>query len=149
MLVRLLGKEQEALSTQAQGVFDDVSATDWSVLYVEYCYTNGVTKGTSETTYSPEDTLSGSEYLTLVLRALGYNAVEPETAGDAAATYGLADRTEAQEICAAETLTRDTMVYISYQALTVKDPYGVTLIEKLAEAKAVDTSVAKALGLIK
>lgn len=148
MLVRLLGKEQEALSSTTQGIFTDVPAEDWAAPYVEYCYQNGITKGTSDTTYSPEDAMTGAQYLTLVLRALGYENAEPENADIPAAEYGLVSSLTAREICQTEELTRDTMVYISYQALTVKDPYGVTLIEKLAQAKAIDTSIARALGLI-
>ncbi len=148
MLVRLLGMEQTALAMTPQGIFRDVPADDWAAPYIEYCYQNGITKGTSETTYSPEDAMSGSEYLTLVLRALGYQYAEPENAHIPAAEYGLVSSKTAEAICQATELLRDTMVYISYQALSVKQADGQMLIEELATKRAVDTAVARQIGLL-
>lgn len=44
MLVRLLGKEEEALSSVKKSGFSDVP--DWAKPYVGYCFENGITKGT-------------------------------------------------------------------------------------------------------
>ena len=148
MLVRLLGKENEVLDTQPTGLFVDVPANDWAAPYVEYCYNHSITKGTGDSRYSPEEAMSGSQYITLVLRALGYENVEPENADIAAAEYGLLSSLTARTIMLYPALSRDNMVYISYQALLVKDLDGQTLIEKLIADGAVTKPEAKALKLV-
>jgi len=72
MLVRLLGKEEEAKAGEWATPFTDVA--DWAKPYVGYAYANGLTSGTSKTTYSGEKTVTASQYLTFVLRALGYQS---------------------------------------------------------------------------
>lgn len=72
MLVRLLGKEDEALSGTWYIPFTDVES--WARPYVGYAYHNDLTAGTSDTTYSGSETISASQYLTFVLRALGYES---------------------------------------------------------------------------
>lgn len=148
MLVRILGMEQTALAQTPQGIFSDVPADDWSVAYIEYCYAYGITRGTSATTYAPEESMTGSQYLTLVLRALGYTGLEPENAESIAVLSGLLSDTQAEQICRTTVLSRRTMVQISYEALTVTLPSGKTLIESLAEQEAVDAAVAQDLGLM-
>ena len=72
MLVRLLGKEAEALAGTWETPFTDVA--EWAKPYVGYAYANGLTSGTSATTYSGNDTVTASQYITFVLRALGYDS---------------------------------------------------------------------------
>lgn len=72
MLVRLLGKEAEAKAGTWNIPFSDVA--DWARPYVGYAYTNGLTDGTSAATYGGTDAVTASQYLTFVLRALGYEA---------------------------------------------------------------------------
>ena len=72
MLVRLLGKEQEAKQGTWTIPFTDVA--DWARPYVGYAFANGLVAGTSETTYSGDAAVTASQYLTLVLRALGYES---------------------------------------------------------------------------
>lgn len=72
MLVRLLGKEDEAKSGSWNIPFTDV--TEWAKPYVGYAYTNNLTFGTSETTFSGNDAVTASQYITLVLRALRYSS---------------------------------------------------------------------------
>lgn len=72
MLVRLLGKGEEALAGTWETPFTDVA--EWAKPYVGYAYANGLTSGTSATTYSGNDAVTASQYLTFVLRALGYDS---------------------------------------------------------------------------
>ena len=148
MLVRLLGKEEQALSSETEGVFSDVAADNWAAPYVEYCYNNGITKGTGNNSYSPDEPMSASQYITLVLRALGYESAEPETADLMAVECGMLLGSEALEILQMPVFNRDKMVFISYRALTTDMTDGKTLIEKLIDNKAVDKSTATELGLI-
>lgn len=72
MLVRLLGKEAEAKAGAWTTPFADVA--DWARPYVGYAYANGLTSGTSATAYGGNCPVTASQYLTFVLRALGYQS---------------------------------------------------------------------------
>lgn len=149
MLVRLLGEEKAALERVPQGIFTDVPADSWAAAYVEYCYENSITKGTGGNQYSPETPMNGQQYMTLVLRALGYMETEPDNAAVAAVECGLLPETEAEKVARTEHLKRNSMVYIAYQALTVQQPDGKTLIETLAENRAIKEETARQLGFLK
>ena len=72
MLVRLLGKEAEAKAGTWSTPFTDVA--DWAKPYVGYAYANGLTTGDSPTTFGGEQTATSAQYITFVLRALGYQS---------------------------------------------------------------------------
>ena len=72
MLVRLLGKEEEAKGGNWNIPFTDVA--DWAKPYVGYAYANGLTSGTGATTFGGDATVTASQYITFVLRALGYES---------------------------------------------------------------------------
>lgn len=72
MLVRLLGKEDEAKNNKWSTPFTDVA--EWAKPYVGYAYANKLTNGTGATTFSGTAKVSATQYLTFVLRALGYNS---------------------------------------------------------------------------
>lgn len=72
MLVRLLGKEDEAKAGSWETPFTDVD--EWAKPYVGYAYANKLTTGTSDSTFGGTATVSPSQYLTFVLRALGYES---------------------------------------------------------------------------
>ena len=129
MLVRLLGKEQEALSAVEESGFSDVP--DWAEPYVGYCFENGITKGTGPDTFSPEAEMTGAEYLTLILRALGHQNANPDNAYIAAAENGLMSSAELKTIQRRNVFTRDYMVRVSYCALEARDTEGVTVLERL------------------
>ena len=78
MLVRLLGKEDEAKAQTWSNAFTDVSP--WAAPYVGYAYANGLTNGIKK-----DGTLFGggagyrvnaAQFITFVLRALGYSDAE-------------------------------------------------------------------------
>ncbi len=71
MLVRVLGKEAEALSKGGKHPFLDVP--QWADKYVGYAYQNKLTNGISATKFGSTDIASSAMYLTFVLRALGYS----------------------------------------------------------------------------
>lgn len=72
MLVRLLGKVDEATNGSWTMPFTDVA--DWAKPYVGYAYSNNLTFGVSQTAFGSGDSVSASQYLTFVLRALGYES---------------------------------------------------------------------------
>ncbi len=76
MLIRLLGREEEALAFPASAcVFEDVP--EWARSYVAYAYESGMTKGVSATKFGTGEA-TVYQFLTFVLRAMGYS----EAAGD-------------------------------------------------------------------
>ena len=72
MLVRLLGKESEAKNGNWTTPFTDIE--DWVAPYVGYAYTHGLTTGTSDTTFDCNSSVTASQYITFILRALGYTS---------------------------------------------------------------------------
>lgn len=72
MLVRLLGMDEAATSQNWETPFTDL--VDWAKPYVGYAYANGLTQGISDTLFGGSDTVSATQYLTFVLRALGYSS---------------------------------------------------------------------------
>lgn len=72
MLVRLLGKENEAKSQEWETPFQDLDV--WVKPYVGYAYNNKLTNGISATEFGGAYTVTTSQYLTFVLRALGYDS---------------------------------------------------------------------------
>ena len=72
LLVRLLGKEAEALAGTWKTPFTDVA--DWAKPYVGFAFENGLTNGVSATLFGSEALVTATQYLTFVLRALGYES---------------------------------------------------------------------------
>lgn len=72
MLVRLLGKEEEARhNPDLSHPFTDVPA--WADRAVAYAYENGLTSGVSATQFGAHDPVTAPQYSAFVLRALGYD----------------------------------------------------------------------------
>ena len=69
MLIRLLGKDAEALGGQWSHPFGDVPG--WANNYVGYAYEKGLTNGISETEFGTGNATI-QMYLTFVLRSLDY-----------------------------------------------------------------------------
>lgn len=147
MLVRLLGKEQEAKAGAYQHPFSDVDA--WADAYVGYAYECGLTTGTSTITFGGVSPADGNTYATFVLRALGYvdNADEPDF------TYGLAvdfaRRVGLIEGDYSEGFSRGDVAELSLSALTqpIKGE-SASLIGRLAAEGAVDRAMAERAGLL-
>ena len=120
MLIRLLGEEQAALAFDPVSPFNDL--TNWvdGQRYIAYAYRMRYTNGMSSTTFGP--TLEGTleQYLTFVLRSLGYqdgvDFVWDTTSRDLACEIGLLSREELAAI-ARDGFKRDHVVAISYRAL--------------------------------
>lgn len=70
MLIRLLGKESEALSAKYPHPFTDIA--DWADPYIGYAYKNALTDGVSPNRFGSNLKSEGYTYLTFMLRALGY-----------------------------------------------------------------------------
>ncbi len=129
MLIRLLGKEEDAQNGTFRHPFTDVPA--WADKYVGYAYQNGLTNGTSATTFGV-DTANAQMYLTFVLRALGYSDKNGE---DFLWNnpYVLAESLGALPSCVNRTdFLRADVAIVSYASLSVKLKNSTqTLAQKL------------------
>ena len=70
ILVRLLGAEEAATQKTIATPFTDVPA--WAKPYVGYAYSKGYTNGMDAKHFGPNNTVSAAQFLTFLLRALGY-----------------------------------------------------------------------------
>lgn len=70
LLIRVLGKEDEALSGSFEHPFTDAG---WADAYIGYAYQNSITKGVSQTEFGAEEPIDHTQYSTLLLRAFGYS----------------------------------------------------------------------------
>lgn len=135
MLVRLLGKEEEAVSEANTHPFSDVPS--WANSYIGYLYANGLSKGVSKTIYGSQDLIDAKSYTTFVLRALGYNDDNGDFSWsksiDKALAIGLLSENERSDIDSTQFL-RGHMVDISYNALSTKIKNSENaLVEKFAQ----------------
>lgn len=138
MLVRLLGEESAALAYTGSHPFRDVPS--WADRYVAYAYTMGYTQGVSAKEFAPNMEIDAAQYLTFLLRALGYDDSAGDflwsSAGEKAVSAGIISAAENRDF--ALLFYRDHVVYTSYRALTasLKNSH-TTLISKLIDTGAV------------
>lgn len=134
MLVRVLGKEQEALNGTWKHPFTDVPK--WADQYVGFAYENGLANGVTPTTFGTTDS-DAKTYLTFVLRALGYSDKNGEDF-TWSSPYALASEVGIlSDYVDLDNFWRADVVLVSYAALPValKDS-DQTLAEKLIAAGA-------------
>lgn len=136
LLVRMLGKETEALSGTWQHPFTDVNG--WAQSYVGYAYHAKLTNGVSQTLFAGSKPMTAQMFVTLCLRALGYSdgGASPEFVWNDsvrfAAKKGILD--SAAEI---PTLTRGRAVEIFWRVLhAAMAGGGSTLADTLISAGA-------------
>ncbi len=141
MLVRLLGKEEEARKLTYTAPFSDLKG--WEKPYIQYLYENGLTNGTTAVTFSPNLNCSSQMFAAFLLRTLGYTDKEFQYS-DAikfAENIGL----YSAETVDNKNFLRDHMVAASYTALSLfKNGEDSVLLDELVENGAV--SPEKAAG---
>ena len=148
LFLRLIGEEEAALASTAACPFTDVP--DWCRPYVAYAYAQGYTKGMDEKggIFGTNDTLTAGQYVTFLLRALGYrdSGEAPDftwdTALERAVELGVLTPGE-EAMLTSETFLRAQVVYLSYFALDApcQDGSG-TLLERLVSGGVLDGAVA-------
>lgn len=134
MFIRLLGVEEEALFENYPHAFSDVP--NWASAYVGYAYYHSLTTGVSQTTFGTDNKMTAGEYLTFLLRALGYDDSKGDfawnTSIDKAAEIGFLTAEEANA-SRTQPATRGSMVDLSWAALTqpFKEDRSTTLAKDL------------------
>ncbi len=68
------GGNDDASAFEWKSVFNDVYSGHWAEGYINFCYTNGIINGTSATTFSPEEALTGTQLAKMLLICMGYQA---------------------------------------------------------------------------
>lgn len=146
MLVRLLGKEKEAAAGSWQMPFTDVP--EWAKPYVGYAYANKLTTGLNDTTFGSSSPVTPSQYLTFVLRALGYESGSDFQWNSA---WTLSDQlgfTGGEYTAGTTSFTRGDLASISYDALSAKQKANdKPLYESLLDAKVFPEEAAQQVGL--
>lgn len=155
MFLRLIGEEQAALASTAGHPFRDVP--DWCSRYVAYAYEKGYTNGVDLPAglFGPSDVMTSAQYMTLLLRALGYtdSGSAPEFNWAAAVAFGqnmgLLTEGEYQRLTTG-IFYRAQVAYISYYALSYPlKGQSATLLDRLVERGAVTRDAAEnALGMV-
>ena len=135
LLVRMLGALDEAETGKYTHPFNDVA--QWASNVVAYAFAKGLVKGYGATRYGGSDTVTDFQYLTIVLRALGYtdNGENDDffyrTSRKLGKQLGLVD-SEADD----ENFTRGEAVDIFWRALNTKlKGQEKTLAQQLIEQK--------------
>lgn len=119
LLIRMLGREQEALNGSWKHPFVDVSA--WAAPYVGCAYESKITDGTAATRFSGSAPMTDQMFLTFCVRALGYadKSASPDFSYDDVRSFakslGLTDSTAKDD-----SFTRGEAVQVFWRALNTK-----------------------------
>ena len=153
MFIRLLGEENAALTSTAVNPFAD--SPSWADRYLAYAYEKGYTTGigtnaAGQLMFGPNNTISAGEYMTFVLRALGYSesGTNPDfnwqNAMDAAVAYGVIRQSEAA-LLSGSSFCRAQVVYLSVCALSAPTKTGGILLDKTASNGGYDQTSMQAI----
>lgn len=147
MLVRLLGKEAEAKAGSWPMPFADVAV--WAQPYVGYAYAMGLTTGLTATSFGGSDYVTATQYLTFVLRALGYTSGQDFTWSSAWEKTDVLGITHGEYSAANNSgFTRGGIALVSVSALmTAMKGSDTLLLDRLLEDGVVAERTIAASGL--
>lgn len=144
LFVRLLGAEKTAKEMKYPHPFTDVP--NWGDSYVGYLYNEGLTKGVNAITFGSDLDVRGNDYMTFILRALGYDDsigdFSWQTSADFALEKGLINANDYEEIHNKLWIIRDVIAKFSYLTLNIQMKNSdITLLEHLIQTGAIDDNV--------
>lgn len=150
MLVRMLGKEEEAKQGEYSIPFKDVPS--WAVQAVAYLYNQQLASGISADKYGSTQHLTAAQYATMLLRTLGYSDKAGDfqwnLAIDKILSLGMVTDEQAKGL-KNNSFLRDHVVLLSYQSLLQNTKGGEhTLAEFLVEEGAFTREAAESAGAI-
>lgn len=148
LFLRLIGEERQALAYTGKHPFADVPVWpgDAANRYVAYAYNKGYTKGISNNRFGAALSVTGEQYMTFVLRALGY-----KDGADFSWAASLEKGTELRILLPGDKerilrrgFNRDLAVYISYYSLgaTVKNSSSALLMLLVEKGQITQTQAA-------
>lgn len=149
VLLRLMGKEQEALEANRVNSFEDVP--NWADAQIAYLYDNGIIRGLSDTQFGT-DAVDFNQTMTMILRALGYDDDAGDfvwnSAAEKAVAFSVLTPRCYEEINSSENFTRKNLVSCVFSALQAPFKDGdVTLIEKLLNESAITEDQVRNTGI--
>ena len=139
IITKVLGAGDITASTDK---FTDVKADFWGMPFIAYCVAEGVVAGYGDGTFGPNDKLTGYQWATMLLRALGY-----EVSGE---TWQITVAKLVKELKLAsgitfvgtENISRDDACQMAFNALFVGEKYekSETMYEVVPVASAFATA---------
>ena len=144
MLVRLYGVEDAAKAAYEAGEithpFTDVS--QFTSPYVAWLYANGITNGTTATTFGSANKCSAQNYVVFLLRALGYKDGTDFQYADA--LVFAQEKGFYEPVMFPGDFLRDDLAALTYQALAADMADGKTyLLDSLVKSGAIDAKAAQ------
>jgi len=146
LMIRAMGMEDEVeamseaeINEQLAKVVDVDEIADWARPYVAYAVKNNLTAGIDKNIlpnikFGAKLPLTGKEFITFMLKAMGYPEVAWEEVLTKAAEVGMLTAGEAVNFGSIDVLTRDGAVGIMAKAMGGTTAAGITLAQALVEA---------------
>lgn len=136
MLVRLLGAEIEALTTTDYQPFTDVAS--WADKYVTYAYAKGLTNGMTTNHFGADEKISAQQFITLLLRALGYSEEKGDFTYDKALEFSDKINLTNGKYSLSGSFNRGDMVWLASSALLNETKSGTLLLLTLYKNGAIN-----------
>ena len=136
-VIRFLGKEAEVKAGSFTHPFTDVPA--WANNYVGYAYANSITSGRSATSFDPDGVVDEMQFLTFMLRAVGYSDKDGDFVWNN--PFALAKKIGMSESdSAAAAFVRGDAFRISWNALYATAKNGAPVYDNLIKANVFTSS---------
>ncbi len=116
IITKLLDAADIKVTTEA---FEDVTADFWGMPYIAYCVGEGIVAGYGDGTFGPNDKLTGYQWATLLLRALGYKIEGESWQIDVAKLVKSLELADGITFVGTEPITRQDACQMAFNALTV------------------------------
>lgn len=110
ILVRAMGFENESTSTTSY--FADIASDNWGAKYANIAKDKGIATGVGDNMFAPNNTITASQFVTLILRNLG-ETPDWQTAVNLFVERGLITQEQADKM---DLFTRGDMAKIIYEA---------------------------------
>lgn len=145
-VIRLMGAEEEAFELGLVSTFSDIPA--WAADYAGYGERYGLVQGMGDGAYGAADDVSALQFVTMMLRVLGYDDSEGGFEYRAALVFaqelGIIDEWEFGYYAGGGEFTRGDMCYILYRTLYSERADGGVLILHLLDEGVISRAAAYA-----
>lgn len=132
LFLALLGEQEAANATQYSYPFTDVA--EWFANYAGYGVYRHYTSGVSEKSFGSQETITAQEYMTFILRALGYTGFDYTESITKAVEVGVCTQEQADH-WTNDAFRRQEIMEMSYVALSARlHGSESTLADKLIAA---------------
>lgn len=149
VLTRITGDYNEAEAAAPKSPFRDVKDIHWASGPIAYAASKGYLKGVSPSVFAPARTITGREFIAIMLRSIGYPAAQPASAAQLAIASGLLREDAAARLGApAAVFTRGDMVEVLHTMLRMRiKGTDRTVLDRLVDKGAVTKEQAAGSGL--